>query len=1035
MSKKPIHLICSDADRAALQPVLDALKSKGMRVSEEAPGKNDLVLAALSEGFYAEGGKTGALLELVAAGAENVLPLQLDAAPIPDAIKNALYARNIIPAAGRDAAHTAERILDALPKKKSRLPLILSAVGIVLLAVVGLLLWRGKQAAVHEEEAVPVIAELTPEPIYIPAGLTEEDLAAIEDVVIVGDYFGYFTDADFREAGEHWLNVYDDVAYRSFDDGEPLWISKEDGHAYTMTRYDDLHFLELMPRLRFLELVNVAADADSLPDLSQAAVLEGVSLSDCEIDSLDWLAGAQMHNFDMHSTRVTDFAPLSSCERLRTVFLDFYRMEEADLSAFAPPALEHLEICNGQDLRGGLDLSALSACTKLRECRLDADLPLADLSFLADASKLEALYLYNLHELRDISALNGMKNLKQLEIQYCERVTDYTPIAGCSSLERIHLQCDYNPDALRDASFLRGLPKLWDIGLYSCNLDNLNFLEGIAAHQSCISLGFAGDIRDYSGLATIKHYDWLHLNPRRVDGSRFGDLAAVLPYLEGAEVKNLHLHDCGGIDLSLLPKVTESLEIWYGDLTDLSTLPDWGIKRLMLYDCQYLTSLDGIQSLPAYTQPGSLNLTVAGCPRLRDWSAIENASLSGLELQGVYSLPVFDGIGFGSLRLESIEDLSDLSILSALSDGHSYNSIALVGLDAISDLSPLHRLQIKHLEIPPQVADQAEELVEAGIVGDYEVAYPDGSWQPFDGAVELLSLDELETLPAALLRRVERLGIAGDALFDFDRYDIWEDWEHRDRNGNPALQLHDRKTDAVTPLTPGVITDLSRLSALTGLRELYLVGQPLQNLDGIQVFSSLEEFSAKGCAALSDASALFALPELRWVDLKCTQVDSIQGVQNLRELRSLEVSNTRVSDLTPLADCDLSAAFEDLGFDLNLNELELSEEDFAAIGSIRRFQGLAFTDADPAVWIDALSDSEIHYFGAAGDLHSNEDLAAFVSDHPELRQLFLGWAENITDLTPLLALENLERVEINRGMREAIASLDGHSCDWLEIQN
>ena len=999
MSKKVIHLLCSDGDRAALQPVLDALQAKGLRVSGEVPEKNDLVLAVLSEAFYADNDKTDALLDLLAAGAENVLPLQLDGVPIPDAIKNALYARNIIPAAGRDAAHTAERIAAAIPHMPPVLPKLLIAGAVVLAAIIGLLIWRSSGNGGPNPETEPA------EQIYIPAGLTEEDLAAIEDVVIVGDYFGYYTDADFREAGEHWLNVYDDVAYRTFDDDVPRWISKEDGHAYTMTRYDDLRFLELMPKLRFLELVNVEADADSLPNLSEAAILEGVSLSDCEIDSLDWLAGAHMHDFDMHSTRVTDFAALSSCERLRTVFLDFYRMEEADLSTFAPPALEHLEICNGQDLRGGLDLSALSACTKLRECRLDADLPLADLSFLADASKLEALYIYNLHELRDISALNGMKNLKHLEIQYCERVTDYTD-----------------------------LPRLWDIGLYSCNLNDLNFLEGKPDNGS-LCLGFAGDIRDYSGLATVKHYDWLHLNPRRVDGSRFGDLSAVLPYLEGAEVKNLHLHDCGGIDLGLLPKVTESLEIWYGDLTDLSTLPDWGIKRLMLYDCQYLTSLDGIQSLPAYTQPGSLTLTVAGCPRLRDWSAIENASLSGLELQGVYSLPVFDGIGFGSLRLESMEDLNDLGILAGISDGHSYNSIALVGLDAISDLSALRRLQIKHLEIPPQVADQAEELVEAGIVGDYEVAYPDGDWQPFDGRVELLSLDELDTLPSSLLQRVECLCIAGDTLFDFDRYDIWEDWEHKDRNGNPALQLHDRETDAVTPLSPGVITDLDKLSVLTGLRELYLYGQPIQSLDGIQVFSFLEEFSAKGCAELTDASALFALPELRWVELKCTPVDSIQGVQNLPELRYLNVSNTKVEDLTPLAECDFSAAEEDIGFDLDCNELKLGEEDFAAIAHIRRFGGLAFTDADPAVWISALSDSEIHYFGAAGDLRSNEDLAAFVSDHPELRQLFLGWAEDITDLTPLLALENLERVEINGDMREAIASLDGQSCDWLEIQN
>ena len=62
MSKKVIHLLCSDADRAALQPVLDALKARGLRVSDQAPGKNDLVLAVLSEGFYAESGKTGALV-------------------------------------------------------------------------------------------------------------------------------------------------------------------------------------------------------------------------------------------------------------------------------------------------------------------------------------------------------------------------------------------------------------------------------------------------------------------------------------------------------------------------------------------------------------------------------------------------------------------------------------------------------------------------------------------------------------------------------------------------------------------------------------------------------------------------------------------------------------------------------------------------------------------------------------------------------------------------------------------------------------
>ena len=44
MGKKVIHLLCSESDRPALQPVLDELQAKGLRLSEKAPGKNDLVL-------------------------------------------------------------------------------------------------------------------------------------------------------------------------------------------------------------------------------------------------------------------------------------------------------------------------------------------------------------------------------------------------------------------------------------------------------------------------------------------------------------------------------------------------------------------------------------------------------------------------------------------------------------------------------------------------------------------------------------------------------------------------------------------------------------------------------------------------------------------------------------------------------------------------------------------------------------------------------------------------------------------------------
>ena len=1013
MSKKVIRLLCGEADRAALQPVLDALKARGLRVSEQAPGKNDLVLAALSEGFYADAGKTEALLDLVAAGAENVLPVQLDAAPIPDAIKNALYSRNIIPAAGRDAAHTAQRIADAVPRGKSRLPLILSAAGILLLALVGLLLWRANQAP--EEEAAPVVAEPARE-ISIPAGLTEEDLAEIRCVVIVGEHFLTFRQEEKEprfDGSSEWRDMLFEVAGTQQREGtdEFEWYWNEDGTQVSLTAYD-LRFLSLLPNLEELHMAMV--DVQQAPDLSALERLRVAWACECRLGDLSWLAESGIGKFQIRSH--ADFSPLGKSDALRVAILDSYRDTPTDYSAFSPPHLREFDlVCWNLD---EIDLSGLAACGELERLRLSA--PVRDLSFLEGKTKLVELRLDQIDSLRDISALRSLTGLRELAIQECHFIPDYSPIGGCTALERLELN-SHGDRHVRDLSFLAKLPKLTSIGVGGVELSDLDFLVSLSAYRSSLDyFGFDGEIADYSGLSAFESYNSLSLDPE--DGAR---LDAILPHLEGASVHNLELRRFAEVDLSALPRVTNRLELDRCGIEDLSTMPeDWKAARLSLNKCSSLQSLDGLQH-----QSGIVNLEVFLCPRLTDWSALEGMNLSSLSITGGYTLP--EGVLFhaGTLRLDSVEDVSELSFLDSL-DAEKPCIFELVGLDEVNDLRPLSRFHGSYLAVSPQLAEQAEELVKAGNYREYRIEYPQGGWEMDEMELALLSLEELDTLPPSLLRYVTRLCVAGDRVVDFDRYDIWEDWEHKDGNGNPTLQLHDRETDELTPLSPGVIADLDRLGALTGLRELYLYGQPLENLDGIQVFSSLEQFSAMGCAALSDASALFALPELRGVDLKCTQVDSIQGVQNLWSLRSLNVSNTKVDDLTPLAECDFSAAEEEGGFNLDCNELDLGEEDFAAMAHVRHFQGLAFTDADPAVWIGALSGCEIHFFGAAGDLRSNEDLAAFAADHPELRRLYLGWAEDISDLTPLLALEDLESVSIDRDMREAIASLDGQDCGF-----
>ena len=83
-----LRVLCADADKEALQPILDTLKEKGLRISD-AEGSlktGEILLAALSERFYADGEKQKTLLEALSTGSERVFPLNLDGSEVPEAL-------------------------------------------------------------------------------------------------------------------------------------------------------------------------------------------------------------------------------------------------------------------------------------------------------------------------------------------------------------------------------------------------------------------------------------------------------------------------------------------------------------------------------------------------------------------------------------------------------------------------------------------------------------------------------------------------------------------------------------------------------------------------------------------------------------------------------------------------------------------------------------------------------------------------------------------------------------------------------------
>lgn len=1047
--RNTLNILCSAADRKLLGRLEEQLSLRGIRLdNKKADGKNGVVLAVLSENFYSDDALTDTLLSLIGTGAENVLPLQLDGAPIPDRIKNALYARNIIPAAGREPSLIAERIVSSLPREKSRLPFLLSAAGIVLLALVGLLIWR----AVQKGSDSPSLDGNQPVVVPSALGITEEDLESIENVVIVGDQIAFFrsfeiknfaTNGDILFVPENAFQTWDYFAY--LDEWNDVhWYSKETGQELGPARWEDLRFIGLMPNLRSLTLVLVDTDETALPDLREAENLERVDIESCSIETLDWMAGSSAEEITIRFTPVRDFSPLTDCGKLERLSVDMYGQSvETGFSDFAPPELNNLWLWHANS-GGNLDLSSLRSCGELF-CVTLGDLPLRDLSFLAEARKIsilslsemnglnglpgieglpiERLEITNCSGLREIRAVSELKSLQSLYIESCGRLTDFSPAGGCSALERFHVW-GMN-EQIRDVSFLAELKNLRWIDLYDVDLANMEFLSGLSDAQE-LNLEFSGETRDFSGLSYVKNYGILHINPPN------GNLEAVLPYLQGATVKHLHLHGCRGIDLNRLPEVTEGLEIWYGDLQDLSGMPAFKIQDLQLYDLPYLNSLKGIENLPNYSKPwrnGRLRIT--GCPRLNDWSPIEGIHLDELRLEHVYTLPNLERADFSNLLIEGVDALTDLRFLETKPDGWNYNWIRLVDENGLRDLSPLKRMNGERLTVDPALAEQAEELQEMECVREYSIEYPDGSWHPFEGTVSLLSLDELDTLPEAMLRKVDRLCIVGDQLVDMDEYDV--NWRREDGKALPVVTLFDRDTgeESVLEYSEGSVTDLSRFAVLSSLKELRLYAQPLENLSGIQNLSELEALNLTFCESLTDASAAFACQQIRYLCIDNCPIESIEGVQNLSELVDLNINGTLVRDISPLRGCNLAAAIEERG-GLALYISDVPIEDYSPLSTLGALSNLDINNVDAALYIPYLENIPIRRLSSCGCFTKDsaaEDpnalFAGFLYAHPGLTELWIPWNPAITDLTPLLDLGDLEYVRVSYIMEEAIGSLRG----------
>ena len=598
-------------------------------------------------------------------------------------------------------------------------------------------------------------------------------------------------------------------------------------------------------------------------------------------------------------------------------------------------------------------------------------------------------------------------------------------LSTCTGLEKLSIEA-YDSNSFSDASILGGLKFLQEIRLQG-DLPELNFLRGLGEKNRAIVFDFRGRCADPSALEAVRKYERLSLG---LDGAGF---AAAAPYLQRAQINVLSLEGVRDLDLSLIPRDTMQLELTdCGVGQDLTGFSELYLSRLALQDIPALRSLKGLQNLKRFQELDKGALEIRDCPRLTDWSALNGLELESLELAGVYSLPDFSKLRFHRLQLEGLDWLEDLSCLDRLDGGYkAYNSFSLPGMGQIRDLSPIARVIADggQLEVPPQLEEQARDLKQQGKIARYDVVYPEGGWELDRSELSLLSLDELNTLPPALLRRVTTLAVAGDTVFDMDDYEIWTRWE----NGRNEYVLVDRATREETPINMGPIRDLRAFSSLTGLRKLNLICQPIRSLEGVQNMESLEILQLGNCPELHDLSPAFAVQSLSSLAADETPVSSIQGVQNLYRLNGLGLNYTQVSDLSPLMECDFGEAERSGGLDLGLDAIPC--RDLSALSSIPHYRKLNVNNIDVTLWRETIRGCRIEELECVSAGIDNRTLAGLLSEHPELRRLSISWTQGLTDLTPLLEMDALEEVRVSRDMNAAINSLNGKDLRFrLEIE-
>ena len=1036
-------VLMSEKDREKFLPVLEKLSEAGRELcyknssrSLSVLKRSSAVLAYFTEDSAKEPDIQNAVLAARNAGVPVIPILENEDTQLPELLRPFFGANNAVFQSRYDADGLSKRLLSADAMKmeavtekqkkgfKTTVGLLIAA-AVLVLAAAAVLIFK---PFTEKDSSVPAAEESVLLPEYTDtqkkaaeaAGFSIEDLEKIHSLILVGGHrlSGSGTDTvdGMLQKVEYWDMPED-----------PYYIWKDDTYEPAGTKLQfheniDLSFLPLMKNLH--ELTLIQENITELPDISGLEKLNRLQISGCPLENIRGLDGCKsLKNITLEYTKVADLSPLNSCSSL--VFLRFTEGRNEhyleNLGSSMPAGLRQLFLENAWNMK---DFSSLSACTGLATVSIGAD-PSSDLSFLGKNTSLNNLHISteDARKVLDLSSLENISSLQELRLD-CS-VKDLSFLLKQKKLEIFQLHAESNTVI----PSLQGLDKLAELHLDVNRMDNLDFLDG-KKNMRFLHIG-TERLHDYSGFSKMENS---RITELQLDVWSGIDCEALLPHLENILITNLHLNHPQNLDFSKLPQV-RMLDI--SDSPDLENLEGIesleNIGTLRIADCMNLRSLSGLENVTRI-----YNLSLLNLPKLKDVEEIYNLVLSVFTWSYMPELlPDFSRMHFNrtpTIEINCIPLLENLDFLNEMPDDLFFVNLYLNALDSVTDPEPLLAKSGSHLRYPSQLKEEINKAKEMGLLDFHEIQEGDPCGS-IDGInIQVESWEDLETMSPLKKSFVRKFRVHGGAILKDDEWDA-EYWE-----GNKPVPYVDHPVNEPYPAGNGILQDLSCIDGMTGLEELSLTFQPLESLDGIQSFENLQSVNFNNCNKLTDISPLFALNNLQRINAGRLPISSIEGIQNLQHLYELSISETSVKDLSFLKSLDTSEACSEGGFCLGIDGME-KIEDYSFLSAIPKYGRLEISIYDKkqaanSNWAEYVENSEILELEARNWSFLDDDsLQAFVLSHPELQYIGLSWNGTLTDLTPLLNLQNLSRVKVSGNMKKAIASLDGKDYPFeLEIE-